>query len=131
MTSRAALTVDTVSYVSASAGVAADLAAATGTGQGNDILADVQNVTGSAFNDTLTGNSLDNTIIGQAGDDVIDGAAGNDTETGGTGDDTFNQGAAANGNDIIDGGGGACFAARTLRSTATGSTTGTARATPS
>jgi Ca2+-binding RTX toxin-like protein len=100
---------DTVSYAFSSAGVSADLAAATGTGQGNDVLADVQNITGSAFNDTLTGNSLDNTIIGGAGADVIDAAAGNDTETGGTGDDTFNQGAAANGNDVIDGTVGDCF----------------------
>lgn len=95
---------DTVSYASASAGVTADLTAATGTGQGNDTLADVQNITGSAFADTLTGNTLDNVIAGGAGNDLIDGGTGNDTLSGDAGDDTINEGAVANGKDLLYGG---------------------------
>ena len=88
---------DGISYAGSPVGVTADLTAATGTGQGNDILSDVQDVIGSAFDDTITGSSLDNTITGGAGDDVFDGGAGDDAITGGDGDDTFNEGAADNG----------------------------------
>jgi Ca2+-binding RTX toxin-like protein len=96
--------VDAVSYAGSSVGVTADLTAATGTGQGNDTLADVQNIVGSPFNDKLTGNLLNNVINGGAGDDIIDGGAGNDILSGDAGDDTINEGAANNGTDMLFGG---------------------------
>ncbi len=40
---------------------------------GNDTLENIENVIGSAFNDTLTGNSLANSLRGGVGDDTIDG----------------------------------------------------------
>ncbi|HKZ75194.1 MAG TPA: hypothetical protein VJ259_00875 [Actinomycetota bacterium] len=101
---------DIVSFITSSAGVTVDLAAGTGTGQGSDVLTDVQQVNGSLFADSITGSSIDNIIFGDAGPDIIDGGLGNDTETGGAGDDTFSQGATPNGADTIDGS-FVCFAA--------------------
>ena len=73
---------DTVSYKSASGGVTVSLAI-TGPqetlGAGIDKLVNVENLTGSSFNDTLTGNAGANTIVGGAGNDVLTGGAGNDT----------------------------------------------------
>ncbi len=48
-------------------------------GAGTDTLTSIENVTGSAFNDTLTGNTGNNVIIGGAGNDTMNGAAGTDT----------------------------------------------------
>jgi autotransporter-associated beta strand protein len=48
----------------------------------------IENVTGTAFADTLAGNSRDNSLSGLAGDDTFSGLAGNDTFVGGTGTDT-------------------------------------------
>lgn len=116
--------VDTIDYTGSSVGVTADLTAATGTGQGNDTLVDVQNVSGSDFDDIITGNALDNVLTGNDGDDVISGGAGNDTVSGGDdddtllggagtdtvsgdlGDDVIDEEAAANGDDTFTGGGG-------------------------
>lgn len=95
--------VDTIDYSGSSVGVTADLTAATGTGQGNDTLVDVQNVVGSDFDDIITGNALDNVLSGNDGDDVVNGGAGNDTVTGGDDDDTLLGGA---GDDDVDGGAG-------------------------
>jgi len=62
--------------------VTVDLGA--GTAQGSDADGDtfvnVENVTGTSFDDTLTGSK---------GDNLLDGGAGNDTLAGGTGDDTY------------------------------------------
>ncbi|ACF43009.1 Cadherin [Pelodictyon phaeoclathratiforme BU-1] len=43
----------------------------------------IENVKGTAYDDTLTGNSLDNHIDGGAGDDILKGLVGNDTIDGG------------------------------------------------
>ncbi|MGB7511156.1 MAG: hypothetical protein WBP54_07690, partial [Pelodictyon phaeoclathratiforme] len=45
----------------------------------------IENVKGTAYDDTLTGNSLDNHIDGGAGDDILKGLVGNDTIDGGIG----------------------------------------------
>ena len=97
---------DSVDYSGASGPVVVDLTAATGTGMGNDTLADVQDAIGSDFADTITGNSLDNILSGGAGNDTIDGSTGNDTLNGDAGNDTFVEGTAANGHDVINGGTG-------------------------
>ncbi|MCB2101944.1 MAG: M10 family metallopeptidase C-terminal domain-containing protein [Rhodobacterales bacterium] len=56
--------------------------------------ADIENIVGSAYNDTLTGNDLANVITAGAGDDVVNAGAGNDTVVAGSGA----------GNDSYDGG---------------------------
>jgi Ca2+-binding RTX toxin-like protein len=74
--------VDLVSYAAATSGVAVNLglttAQATG-GAGSDTLLNVENLLGSAFNDTLTGDAAANVLEGGAGDDRLDGAGGVDT----------------------------------------------------
>jgi glucose/arabinose dehydrogenase len=73
--------IDTADYSSSTAAVNVNLQTGRGTGgdaQG-DILGGIENVIGSAFNDTLTGNSGNNTLVGGGGNDTIDGMAGSDT----------------------------------------------------
>jgi Ca2+-binding RTX toxin-like protein len=87
---------DTVSYVNATAGVAVSLAIATAQntiGAGTDTLNSLENLIGSAFNDTLTGDAGANTLAGLAGNDRLIGGAGNDTLFGGAGADSFAFGA--------------------------------------
>ena len=69
---------DTASYADASAGVTVDLAIAgpQSTGEGADTLISIENLTGSAFADTLRGTSGDNVLIGGAGDDTLAGLGG-------------------------------------------------------
>jgi Ca2+-binding RTX toxin-like protein len=114
---------DTASYSTATAAVTVDLTAGTATGgAGSDTLAEIEDVNGSNFNDTLTGNSSSNTLDGLGGDDLINGAGGSDTEEGGSGNDTFNQGDTTNGGDDILGEAGldwVNYGARTLGVTVT------------
>lgn len=65
--------VDTVSYAASSAGVTVDLSAGTGTGgdAAGDVLTDIENVTGSAFDDGFTSSSSDNAFTGGAGTDSV------------------------------------------------------------
>lgn len=73
---------DTVSYVTSSRGVGVILSKVVQTGVGDpsgDILSGIENVTGSAFNDTLTGNAGANVLEGGAGADILDGSGGSDT----------------------------------------------------
>ena len=89
----------TASYITATAGVTASLVRAdvslnTGDAFG-DTYSNVQNLTGSNFDDKLTGDIDNSIIIGNAGNDRLDGGlagagfTGNDTLTGGAGNDTF------------------------------------------
>ncbi|WGT66629.1 putative Ig domain-containing protein [Variovorax paradoxus] len=77
---------DTASYLYAGSAVTVSLAStsaqATG-GSGSDTLQNIENLTGSGFNDTLTGSAVAN---------VLDGGAGNDALTGGAGNDTYRMG---------------------------------------
>jgi Ca2+-binding RTX toxin-like protein len=93
---------DTADYSAAASGIVLDLAAGTASNDGDagaDTLANIENVTGSAYADNITGNSAANTINGGAGDDVIDADGGDDTLKGGAGTDTLNGGS---GNDTVD-----------------------------
>jgi len=63
-------------------------------------------IEGGGGDDTLLGGSGNDRLDGGPGADTLDGRAGNDVENGGDGDDTFSQGSAANGADILSGGGG-------------------------
>ncbi len=72
---------DTASYLSAASAVTVSLAIAGAQntlGAGTDTLISIENLTGSAFGDTLTGGS---------GANVLDGEGGNDTLNGGNGQD--------------------------------------------
>lgn len=79
---------------------------------GNVRIINVENVIGSAGDDTITGDDLANRLDGGAGNDTLSGGAGNDTVIGGAGDDKIDGGAGddnlegGNGNDTIDGGDG-------------------------
>jgi len=94
--------IDTVTYEDAAEGVGADLA---GTGVGGvgdgagDIFRDVENVIGSAMNDTLSGNDAANLLIGGAGDDALAGGGGDDTLIGGSGADYLDG---KSGLDLVD-----------------------------
>lgn len=73
---------DTASYVGAGGGVTVSLGlilAQNTVGAGVDTLLDVENLVGSALNDTLTGNDFDNVFEGGAGDDTLIGGNGIDT----------------------------------------------------
>ena len=80
--------VDTASYAAAAAGVSVNLnggvASNDGDG-GSDSLTDIENVTGSALNDTLIGSAIGNVLTGGAGADYLIGLAGDDVLIGGSG----------------------------------------------
>ena len=64
---------DTASYASSPSGVTVSLATGTGSGgdaQG-DTLSNIENLTGSKFNDTLEGNAGNNVLAGGAGNDTV------------------------------------------------------------
>lgn len=80
---------DTADYSGSSAGVDVNLASGLGVGghADGDILAEIENLIGSTYNDTLTGDSAANQIFGGSGNDVMAGGAGADSLYGGTGND--------------------------------------------
>ena len=101
---------DTASYASAVAGVGVNLAVAGAqntAGAGFDTLFNIENLAGSAFDDTLTGNTSANVINGNGGNDLLIGGGGADILIGGSGNDQIDGGA---GDDSIDGGSGIDFA---------------------
>jgi hypothetical protein len=92
---------DTVSYADARSAVTLSLALATVQatgGSGRDTLRNVENLTGSRFNDQLSGNDAGNLIDGGAGADTLAGGLGNDTLVGGAGQDMLTGGA---GNEVF------------------------------
>jgi len=101
--------IDTASFASSTEGVFAGLgnsgngSAENASGTEFDFLTSIENLTGSAFNDSLNGNDSNNVLIGGDGHDNLFGRGGDDTMIGGTGDD-FLRGSA--GADTLDGGDG-------------------------
>ncbi|MDY0870996.1 type I secretion C-terminal target domain-containing protein [Dongia rigui] len=98
---------DFAAYTNASVGVTVDLAnlaaqVSAGDAAG-DILANIENLLGSAYADTLSGDAKANQLAGELGNDVLNGAAGNDFLQGGDGNDVLSGGAGA---DTLDGGDG-------------------------
>ncbi|MBR0872293.1 hypothetical protein JQ633_18150 [Bradyrhizobium tropiciagri] len=81
---------NTVSYDNATAAVRADLGnPATNTGDAaGDTYSNVQNLTGSDFNDFLFGNGVANVLTGGKGNDFMGGGGGDDVIDGGAGYDT-------------------------------------------
>ena len=77
-------------------------------GARGDKLGSIENLTGSAFKDSLTGDENPNVLKGMGGDDTLNGGDetdgnGGDTLEGGMGDDTLNGGG---GDDMLMGGEG-------------------------
>ena len=103
---------DTVSYALRTVIVTVTIAASGGTDddgestETDDVIDDVEVVTGGTLADTMTCQAAGCTLNGGAGDDILTGAAGADTLNGGVGDDTFVEGTAASGGDVFNGGAG-------------------------
>jgi Ca2+-binding RTX toxin-like protein len=107
--------IDTASYRWDKAGVTVDLAITTAQntgGSGIDTLVNIENLEGSAYNDTLRGDAGNNVITTGAGNNFVEARGGNDTiySTGasdkiyaGDGNDLIY---AQSGNSIFDGGAG-------------------------
>ena len=73
---------DTIDYTNYNTAATVNLTSGMATGLGGGIsgrLSNVENITGSAFGDTLTGDANNNVISGLAGNDTLTGAGGNDT----------------------------------------------------
>ncbi|OWJ55820.1 calcium-binding protein, partial [Inquilinus limosus] len=87
---------DTVTYAASAAAVVVTV---NGTGSGGDAQGDalsgIENLIGSAFNDTLTGDAGANVLNGGNGNDTLQGRGGADTLTGGAGTDTASYAASA------------------------------------
>jgi len=102
--------IDCADYSDASGGVQAYLTMGSVTGvTGTDVLINMENLTGSAFDDRLVGDAGVNILRGGAGndilktkggDDTVYGETGNDTITGDTGNETLWGG---DGDDILSG----------------------------
>jgi Ca2+-binding RTX toxin-like protein len=89
--------VDTASYADGAAvsvNLALSVAQNTG-GAGADTLSSIENLTGSAFADSLFGNAFANSLSGGGGDDSLNGRLGNDTLDGGAGSDLVSYADAA------------------------------------
>jgi Ca2+-binding RTX toxin-like protein len=97
---------DTADYADSPAGVNVTLEGgkADADGWGNkDVLVNMENINGSAHNDTLVGDANNNIINGNGGDDTIVGRAGDDSLFGGDGNDRIDG---EDGNDSLGGGAG-------------------------
>lgn len=75
---------------------------------GMDTLVNIEEVQGSAFNDTISGNDQDNNLFGGAGDDTLSGGGGFDIVHGGDGNDNLHDADSGvlhgdAGDDFIDG----------------------------
>jgi Ca2+-binding RTX toxin-like protein len=69
------------------------------SGEGDDVLADVEDVSGGGGGDSLRGSPSRNQLVGGDGQDNLAGLGGPDTLAGGPGSDTLRGGA---GSDILD-----------------------------
>ena len=85
---------DTADYTgSASVEVRLHNGVALGSHAQGDQLTDIENLTGSAFDDILSGDAGNNVLSGVSGDDIIAGGRGNDLLIGGLGEDVIHGGA--------------------------------------
>ncbi|MFT5431315.1 MAG: Ca2+-binding RTX toxin-like protein [Myxococcota bacterium] len=98
--------IDHADYSNRQFGVTVTMGAGANDGElaeGDDVVSDVEKITGSANADTLTGSSGDDIIFGGDGNDMIVGGDGDDNLNGGGGNDTFTVGADPDGADTIAG----------------------------
>ena len=97
--------IDTASYAGSAADVSVNLATGVGIGgdANGDRLSNIENLIGSAYDDTLRGDGNINILRGGAGNDTLQGEGGDDKLYGGADNDTLVGGAGA---DTLDGGEG-------------------------
>lgn len=87
---------DTINFSGLASGVTSTLASYSAAGA-TGTLSGVENITGTAFADTLTGDAGNNIIDGGLGNDIINGGAGIDTAVlSGNANAPFNRGVFAN-----------------------------------
>jgi Ca2+-binding RTX toxin-like protein len=87
---------DSVTYAGRTAAVSVTLDGVANdgaAGEGDNVSAGVDDITGGAGNDSLTGNDGANTIIGGLGNDTLGGAGGDDLLDGAGGVDSYSGGA--------------------------------------
>jgi Ca2+-binding RTX toxin-like protein len=100
--------IDTVDYSDRTAHVLVTIGAGGAddgeTGEGDEVLYDVENAIGGSGDDRLAGNSAANTLVGGPGRDRLSGGLGPDVLDGGDGPDDLDGGG---GNDVLYGGAGA------------------------
>ena len=96
---------DTASFAASAQAVTAYIFARMGTtgDAAGDTFVSIENLEGSAFNDSLTGDETVNTLWGGAGNDWLNGQAANDVLDAGAGDDYLIGGGGA---DVLNGGSG-------------------------
>ncbi|GJE27980.1 DUF642 domain-containing protein [Methylobacterium organophilum] len=82
--------IDTADYAASSAAITVNLATGINVGgdADGDTILDVENVVGSAYDDSLIGDGNANLLSGGAGNDTLIGGGGADTLDGGAGTDT-------------------------------------------
>ncbi|WP_240233123.1 cadherin-like domain-containing protein [Devosia lacusdianchii] len=90
-----------LSGTSAAATVNLTTGTASSAQTGSDVLATIENITGSSAADVITGSSGANVLDGGLGDDILLGMGGADTLVGGAGMDRITGGA---GRDVLTGG---------------------------
>jgi Ca2+-binding RTX toxin-like protein len=83
---------DEAAYFDSRAPVHVDLGAGAATGWGSDGLRSIENVTGSAFDDTLVGDDGPNALVGGSGGDSLAGLGGDDVLVGNAGADSADGG---------------------------------------
>lgn len=81
---------DLLDFASATEEVEADLQAGKSTGEGNDTLKNLEELSGSANGDVFKGNAAANKLLGGPGRDKLFGRAGNDALSGQEGTDQLN-----------------------------------------
>jgi Ca2+-binding RTX toxin-like protein len=88
--------VDTADYSDSLFAITASFAARMAQGDGTDIFTNLENITGSPYNDTLIGDQYNNTLSGGEGSDTISGLGGDDTIIWTGGIDTIDGGTGVN-----------------------------------
>jgi Ca2+-binding RTX toxin-like protein len=100
---------DTLSFATATSWVSGDLAANNfwnSDASWDNVMTNVENLTGSDYADYLNGSTAANVLTGGLGNDSIVGGDGNDTVIGGAGDDNLSG---SNNDDLIIGGAGSDY----------------------
>lgn len=97
--------IDTAAYGDSQEGVQVSLKMGQGSGgtASFDKLSEIENLSGSSYDDILEGDENANALYGEGGNDVLKGGGGSDKLFGGAGDDILSSDALG---DLIDGGTG-------------------------